>query len=171
MERCSQGSAGGALDGVIAVWAYCLMALRAYPAYPFARRPDRVYRHPAKVVFSLYLIRHGSRFRSDFVSVARIVMFERRVFVELIHQRHAGRDILTQESHLHSCYPGISPAHAMSYRERRDHALTALHTRQDGVVPVRNNAVDGRRQTFGQQLFLAQFGISVDRDPDNAHHL
>nr|VUD26070.1 Uncharacterised protein [Salmonella sp. NCTC 7297] len=42
-----------------------------------------------------------------------------------------------------------------------DHALTALHSRQDGVVPVRDNAVDGQRQAFSQrQLFLAQFGIT-----------
>ena len=42
-----------------------------------------------------------------------------------------------------------------------DHALTALQTRQNSFIPVRDHAVNGQRQAFRQrQFFLAQFRVT-----------
>ncbi|CCJ91687.1 hypothetical protein BN132_3615 [Cronobacter turicensis 564] len=42
-----------------------------------------------------------------------------------------------------------------------NHALTAFQARQNGFIPVRDNAIDGQRQALGQrQLLLAQFCVT-----------
>lgn len=51
-------------------------------------------RYPATLLLRFTLVGDGSGFRCDLVGITQIVALERfEVFVELIHQRHAGRDV------------------------------------------------------------------------------
>ncbi len=51
-----------------------------------------------QILLRFTLVRHGCRFCSDFVGVTQVVMFNwLEVFVELVHQRHAGRDVQLED--------------------------------------------------------------------------
>ena len=79
-------------------------------------------------------------------------MFDRfEVFVELIYQRYAGRNVQFKD---------LIFAHVIQVFNQRtqrvtvsgdNHTLTAFHARQNGFVPVGDNAIDGQRQAFGNR--------------------
>ena len=67
----------------------------------------------SRLLLRFTLVSDSRGLRSDFVSIAQVVVFDGlEVFIELIHQRYAGRDVQFEGSRLRPCCRGISPAHA-----------------------------------------------------------
>ena len=75
------------------------------------------------------------------------------VFVELIHQRYAGRNVQFEDRFF---------AHVVEVFHQRtqgvtvsgdNDALAAFQARQNGFVPVRYDAVNGQRQALGGRQF------------------
>src|SRR5471032_489655 len=108
------------------------------------------------------LVCYGRGFRSDFVGIAQIVMFDRfEVFVEFVNQWHTGRDVEFKNFVFAQIIQVFNQRTQGVTVCSDDHALAAFDTWFDNVSPVRDHAIDGQCQAFRRwQLFRAQFRIT-----------